>query len=253
MKTGFKKLDKILGGGINEGEVTIIAGRPAKYKKTLAFNIACSFAKDFYRTMIFSTNLSKTLVQERINKICGNSDINNAEKVNIESYIGINDCSYLTPKYIEEQYKNMSKKLNGVNAIIVDCFNDILCDEWNELKQCNSDCKKINRSIVMNNLRKLARDKGVAIILCVNLNRDIETRKDNRPYINDLSKVIDGQCFPDNVLFIFDDNGWEKSEECEYKNLTVEVARNRTLECGFINYKFNATNFKLIEDEKDGE
>ena len=42
----------------------------------------------------------------------------------------------------------------------------------------------------MNNLRKLARDKGVAIILCVNLNRDIETRKDNRPYINDLSKVI---------------------------------------------------------------
>ena len=97
MKTGFKKLDKMLGGGINEGEVTIIAGRPAKYKKTLAFNIACSFAKDFYRTMIFSTNLSKTLVQERINKICGNSDINNTEKVNIESYIGINDCSYLTP------------------------------------------------------------------------------------------------------------------------------------------------------------
>ena len=68
-----------------------------------------------------------------------------------------------------------------------------------------------------------------------------------------MSKVIDGQCFPDNVLFIFDDNGCEKSEECEYKNLTVEVARNRTLECGFINYKFNATNFKLIEDEKDGE
>ena len=33
MKTGFKKLDKMLGGGINEGEVTIIAGRPAKYKK----------------------------------------------------------------------------------------------------------------------------------------------------------------------------------------------------------------------------
>lgn len=95
----------------------------------MAFNIAYSFAEDFYSTMIFSTNLSKKPVQEKINKICGNSDINNTEKGNIESNIGINDCSYLTPKYIEKQYKNMSKKLNGVNAIIVDCFNDILCDE----------------------------------------------------------------------------------------------------------------------------
>lgn len=251
MKTGFKKLDKMLGGGINKGEVTIIAGRPAKYKKTLAFNIAYGFAKDFYSTMIFSTNLSKKLVQERINKICGNSDINNTEKVNIESYIGINDCSYLTPKYIEEQFKYMSRKSGGFNAIIIDCFNNILCDDWSDLKQRNYNCEKINRSIVMNDLRKLARDKDIAIILCVNLNKDIDTRKDNKPNLDDLAKIIDVECFPDNVFFIFDENGCCNPEECDFKNLKVEVSLNRNLKSGILNFKLNVTNFKLLEDEKD--
>lgn len=250
MKTGFKILDKMLGGGINKGKVTIIAGRPAKYKKTLAFNIAYGFAKVFYRTMIFSTNLSKKLIQERIDKICENGNTNNAEKLNIEDYIGINDCSCLTPKYIEEQYKNMSKKLNGVNAIIIDCFNDILCDDWSVLKQHNNNCEKINRSIVMNDLRKFARDKDIAIILCVNLNRDIDTRKDNRPNLDDLAKIIDVECFPDNVFFIFDDNGCYKTEECGFKNLKVELSLNRNFESGILNLKLNVTNFKLIEDEK---
>ncbi len=251
MKTGFKKLDKMLGGGINKGEVTIIAGRPSKYKKTLAFNIAYGFAKDFYKTMIFSTNLSKKLIQERIDKICENGDTNNAEEFNIEDYIGINDCSYLTPKYIEEQYKNMSKKLNGVNAIIIDCFNDILCDDWSDLKQRNYNCEKINRSIVMNDLRKLARDKDIAIILCVNLNKDIDTRKDNKPNLDDLAKIIDGECFPDNVFFIFDENSCCKPEECDFKNLKVEVSLNRNFKSGILNFKLNVTNFKLLEDEKD--
>jgi len=253
METGFNKLDKILGGGINKGEITVIAGRPAKYKKTLALNIACSLAKDYYSTMIFSTVLSKRLIQERINKIFENSNTNNNEKINIEDYIGINDCSYLTPKYIEDQYKKMSKELNYISVIIIDSFNDILCEEWSELKQRHSDCKKINRSVVMNNLRKFARDNSVAIILCINLNRDIETRKDNRPYIDDLSKIIDGQCFPDNVLFIFDDNGWDRIEKSDYKNLKIEVSLNRNLESGIINYKFNTTNFRLIEGEEDRE
>lgn len=66
-----------------------------------------------------------------------------------------------------------------------------------------------------------------------------------------MAKIIDGECFPDIVFFIYDENGCCNPEECDFKNLKVEVSLNRNLKSGILNFKLNVTNFKLLEDEKD--
>ena len=117
-------------------------------------------------------------------------------------------------------------------------MNGIIC------KKNNCYNPKINRNIVMNNLRKMARDKDIAIILCVNLDREIEERKDHRPTIEDLSRIIDFECYSENVILMFRDYYNSQSDN---NKLEVNVVRNRGCNLKKLNFKFIYDEYKLIE------
>lgn len=241
MEICYKKLDKTL-GGLQKGEVTIIAGRPSMCKKTLALNIACNLTNDFNHILVFSTFERKNCVEEKIQKIL-RTDKDDID-LEIDKNMFINDCPYLTPSYIEKEFVQTSKVVGGVDVVVIEYFNDIVCDEWNDLQKNNYYNPKINRNIVMNNLRKMARDKDIAIILCVNLDREIEERKDHRPTIEDLSRIIDFECCPENVILMFRDYYNSQSDN---NKLEVNVVRNRGCNLKKLNFKFIYDEYKLIE------
>lgn len=249
MKTGYRRLDKMLGGGIKKGEVTIIAGRPGMYKKTFALNIASGLAKNFNKTMFFSTYLSEKLIKERINKICEDESADDGKLIKLKDLFVINDSSYLTPNYIEKQIDSLSSKSPNISTVIIDCFNDIVCDNWAEIQRNAFSSEKLNRSIVMNELRRIARDKNIAIILCANLDRELETRDDHKPNIEDLLRLIDKACFPDNILFMFRDY-YNDSVEFDNEKVEVHVSLNRNCETGKINYRFIQPLFLMAEEKK---
>ena len=241
MKTGYKKLDKALGGGLKKGEVTIIAGRPGMCKQEFALNIAVNLARSSLKTMIFSNKCSETMIKDGITKICGKRNIN------IKDLLLINDSSYLTPKYIEDEYDKVSQKeLNNISLIIIDVFNFVLCDDWNNLVKNSFNIEKINRNIVINELRRMARDKNVAIILCVNLDRELEEREDHKPYLDDLERVINLECFPDNIFLMYR-YCYDDSNEYDSNNIEVSVC-GRNLS-SVINYNFNFERRRLTEDK----
>ena len=256
MKTGYKRLDKLLGGGLKKGEVTIIAGRPSMFKRTLALNIAYGLAGNFYKTLIFSTQYSEKIISDTINKICANETIG-ADRVviKVRDMFAINDHSYLTPSYIENQLDDISQKKRDISAVIIHSFNDIFCDNWSNLARQTYSDKQTNRNIVMNELRRIARDRNIAIILCVNLDRELETRNDHRPTIEDLSRIIDAGCFPDNVIFTYRDSLYmseleDKNKEIDWDKVDVKVALSRSSQCDKITYRYDKETHKLLEEKK---
>ena len=252
MKTGYKRLDKLLGGGLKKGEVTIIAGRPAMFKRTLALNIAHGLANSFYKTLIFSTQYSEKIISDKINKMCENELIG-SERATIktkEMFI-INDHSYLTPSYIEKQIDDISQKKRDISAVVIHCFNDILCDNWRDLEKRSYADKITNRSVVMNELRRIARDKNIAIIVCANLDREVELRDDHNPTLEDLSRVIDYECFPDNILFVFRNSVYAFDDKNNDEDkLEVRAVETRSTQSGTIVFRYDKDINKLLEEKK---
>ena len=98
----------------------------------------------------------------------------------------------------------------------------------------------------MNELRRIARDKNMAIILCVNLDREIDDREDHKPNIEDLTRIIHAECIPDNVICLFR-NIYIDCDEYDSNTVEANVSFTRNL-TGKIKYKYDLETFKLTEE-----
>lgn len=238
MKTDFEKMDNLLGGGLKKSQVTVIAGRPATFKSTLAFNIACNLSKNSHSTLIFSNDFNKELIEKQLDKIIGDDKEQNL--------IEINDSSFLTTNYIEKCFVDvLEKSSNKIDMIVIDRFNEVLCDNWNELLvQSKSD--EIRRNIAFNELRRFARDNNVAIILCVHLGRELEERGDHKPILEDFSTVINFGGLPDNIIFMHRKWCYDQNEECEKVECIINAIRN--FQTDVVKCKVDLKTFRLNEE-----
>ena len=72
--TGFFDLDALMSGGINRGELVIVAGRPSMGKSAIAAQIAFNVAQLQNRTVVlFSLEMSKTQIAMRM--LCAETSI----------------------------------------------------------------------------------------------------------------------------------------------------------------------------------
>src|SRR5690606_946127 len=64
--TGFKDLDRKLGGGLRAGDLIIVAGRPSMGKSALAFQIGEHVAQAGYPVLVLSMEMSRQQVLDRV-------------------------------------------------------------------------------------------------------------------------------------------------------------------------------------------
>jgi len=110
LKTSFKDLDLVLGGGILQGSVNLLAGQPGIGKSTLLMQICAEVAKT--KTVLYvSGEESAGQVKLRAERLGANSD-----KLNFASSTSANDIS----KTIETA---------GFDLVIVDSIQTLAMDE----------------------------------------------------------------------------------------------------------------------------
>lgn len=253
--TGLKDIDRLT-GGLQKGDVIIIAGRPGMGKTALATQIAVDAAlNQKSKPLIFSLEMSKKQLMQRIisprigvstNDIrCGRiksdqfAEFTKQTSVIRDSGLFIDGAGYVTPAKLRAAALRHQAR-HGCDLIIIDYLQLMSGDTRNPNK--HQEISEITRSC-----KNLAREMDVPIMLLSQLSRSVENRADKRPMLSDLRESGAIEADADQVWFLFREAYYNKNVSEESKNVCeVIVAKNRNGPTGISLTYFDAefTQFK---------
>ncbi len=197
VRTGFNDLDSILKALI-AGNVYLAAGRPGMGKTAFMLTIALHAAKAGKRVAIFSLEMSKMQVAQRLIAMHAEIDLEriidgSMEKPEWEKFtnaieqiealgIIINDRSSIT---INSGIRTTARKLHAakkIDLVIVD-YIQLVAPEKLGVK---AGTRELEVSAVSRGLKYLADELKVPVLAGAQLSRAVEQRGDRRPILSDL-------------------------------------------------------------------
>ena len=193
--TGFYDLDKMLNGGFYPGDLIVIGGRPSMGKSllgcTLAYNIADSSKKP---TLIFSLEMDADSIVRRFysNQALidsgrlrqGNIAINEWGKISAASSaiaqtpVFIDDSPTTSASVIRSKIRATVLRHGELNLVVIDYLQMMVCGDEAGLPMRIGE--------VTRQLKSIARECKVPIVLLSQLSRKVEERSDKRPKQSDL-------------------------------------------------------------------
>lgn len=243
LETGFRDLDRKL-AGLQKANLVIIASRPAMGKSALTVNIATNVATRGKPVALFSLEMSKEEIVQRILSSVGRVDsmklragqlgplwqrVVDAASRMYRAPIYIDDSPVVTVTDIRAKCRRLKRKA-GLELVIVD-YLQLMQGSARENRQ--QEIAEISR-----NLKNLARELDVPIIGLSQLNRSLEAREDKRPRLADLRESGSLEQDADVVMFIYR-HEYYHPEDQESKGLAeVIVAKHRAGSTGSVRMTF---------------
>jgi replicative DNA helicase len=207
LPTGFRDLDKKL-AGLQPANLVIIAARPAMGKSALTLNIATNVALADKPVALFSLEMSKEEIVQRILSSVGRVDsmklrsgqlgplwqrVVDAASRMYKAPIFIDDSPIVTVTDIRAKCRRLRRKA-GLSLVVVD-YLQLMQGTTRENRQ--QEIAEISRG-----LKVLARDLDVPVLAIAQLSRAVEQRHDKRPMLSDLRDSGSIEAEADVVLFI---------------------------------------------------
>jgi len=210
--TGFHDLDKKLDGGLNPGELIVLAGRPSMGKTALAVGIGSHVARKGGTVLLFSLEMpGKQLTQRSLARdgriplphikngaLMTESDFENLTKAT-ESLLNlpilIDESAALSVAEITSRSRAV-KRQHGLSLIVVDYLGLMSGPGENRTQQVGSFSR---------GLKGVAKQLGVPVIALSQLNRGVETRTDKRPTMSDLRESGDIEQDADVIMMLYRD------------------------------------------------
>ena len=193
--SGFFDLD-LLTQGFQKSDLIIIAGRPSMGKTAFALNIARNVADlQAFPVVVFSLEMSRNQIIYRL--LSNESGITNSKlrsgiiksnewrliskAINSLSDLNIylDDKSDITISDIKVKLTNLKLRFGGLGIIIIDYLQLI-----SDIQFKDSRVQELSR--ITRNLKLLAKEFNVPIIVLSQLSRNVESRTNKRPLLSDL-------------------------------------------------------------------
>ena len=210
IKTQFKSLDYLI-NGLHKSDLMIIAARPGVGKTSFAMNIVENVARQGYSCAVFSLEMGKEQLAQRMlcsvagvsmeNAVKGNLSksewlkIAKAREILSNSKIFIDDSSMITPREALSKCRRLKRKY-GLDLVMVDYVQLMSPD-----KSKNSDSRQNEITEISRNLKILAKEINVPVLALSQLSRASEKEK-RRPQLSDLRESGAIEQDADMVLFI---------------------------------------------------
>ena len=266
-KTGFSALDRML-VQMGKGDLIILGARPGMGKTSFALNIATNVAKSSKKAVaIFSLEMSG---EQLVNRIISSEamvdshnlrtgqltpeDWDNIAEV-ISSLSGceiyIDDTSQITTT----EMKSKLRRLPNLGFIVIDYIGLMQ-------STTNTDNRAQQVGEISRNLKIMAKDFGIPILCCAQLNRGTESRPGagKRPTLADLRDSGSIEQDADIVLFLYRDEYYKDiagtdgdAAAAESANTAeVIVAKNRHGSCDNVKMGWigQFTKFRSLEENK---
>lgn len=262
LSTSFKNLDLLL-SGLNRSDLIVIAARPSMGKTAFAVNMATNIAKrtNGQAVAIFSLEMSREQLVTRMLSTEATVDNGKFKSGMFEGgdWPKIADAAAVLtklPLYIDDtpnvsitEMKAKLRRTKNLGLVVIDYL---------QLMSTNRrDGNRVNEiSEITRNLKILAKELNVPVILLSQLSRDNEKRpgKDKRPFLSDLRDSGSIEQDADVVMFLHREYYYDKTVEnpnlCE-----CIVAKNRhgsvdrvPLEFRGEFYKFTSVDYAVADN-----
>ena len=252
LPTGFKALDKIT-TGLHDGELVIIAARPAVGKTAFALNIAQNVGTKTGKTVaIFSLEMGAEQLVSRM--LCAEGSI---------------DANHLRTGQLDEQeWESLVVAMGSLSQA------DIYIDDTPGIRmaQIRSSCLKLQQehdlgfvvvgylqliegsgenrqqevAAISRAMKKLAKELGVPVIALSQLSRGVEQRQDKRPVLSDIRESGSIEQDADIVAFLYREDYYRSDDDSDDEDqgdqnvgpVEVIIEKNRSGARGTVNLLF---------------
>uniref|UniRef100_UPI00398A5803 replicative DNA helicase n=1 Tax=Heyndrickxia sporothermodurans TaxID=46224 RepID=UPI00398A5803 len=247
--TGIEKLDLVT-GGFQNGEVTIVAGRPSMGKTDVMLHFAKIAGWAGYLPLVFSLEMPEKLITSRLMASTGGfnrvkmrdpkrmlsqsqkqkwSDvIGNLDETNIQIFDGagqtVAEMRAKTRKLMHEfPYKKP--------IVFIDYLTLIQPSEF------YGGNPHLQVTEISKSLKTMAKGFDCPVICLAQLNRSVETKANKRPMMSDIRESGSVEQDADDILFLYREAYYDKDSEDHY--LEIIVSKNRNGPVGTIKMNYN--------------
>ena len=260
VRTGFIALDKKI-GGLQKTDLIIIAARPGIGKTSLAMNIVSNAAiEDKAKCAIFSLEMGREQLAQRM--LCSVAGVDmsrartgelteqdwvklwKAQKKLADTQIYCDDNSLNKPSQILAKCRKL-KRERGLDLVVVDY-----------LQLMTGDTKTDNRqnevSDMSRQMKILAKEIDVPVIVLSQLSRSVTQRQDKRPILSDLRESGAIEQDADMVIFI-DKKDQADDEAIKSDSYVAEliIAKFRNGQPGSVNVGWDGNRVSFVNLASD--
>ena len=256
-KTGYPELDAVT-GGMNNSDLVILAARPGMGKTSFALNLATNVARRTGREVaIYSLEMGMEQLASRMistealvnahklrtgrmepaewNRIASSADVLSRLNLRISEATGIT----------VPQMKAQLRRVKNLGMVVIDY-----------LQLMDAPLKSDNRVLVISditrNLKLMAKELNVPVLLLSQLNRGVESRTDKRPMMSDLRESGSIEQDADIIMFLYNDFYYQKERTDAPVEVECIVAKNRHGSTGTINMIWDPQ-FTRFSPKEQGE
>jgi len=254
--TGFKSLDNKL-GWMKAGDMVVLAARPSMWKTAFALNLAQNIGYDNKNVAIFSLEMSKEQLTDRM--IASAMWINSWKlakwELEDEEFMKIGEAMEKLSQaniYIDDtagwnltDLKSKCRRLkmeSWLDLVIIDYLQ--LMSNWNSMNRVQ-EISEISRWI-----KALARELDCPIIALSQLSRQLESRPDKRPVMSDLRESWAIEQDADIIMMLYREEYYDEFTERKWVT-DILIRKNRAGPIWNIELMFQKDNQKFLEIERE--
>lgn len=256
LASGFYDLDAMTGGFSRE-DLIIVAGRPSMGKTSIALGIARHVANN-EPVVIFSLEMSKEQLGNRYlssesgipSEKLRNGQLNDADWVELSRAIGtlgelpitINDSKTITPTQMASICRQVAIEKGGLGMVLIDYVQ--LMGEGNDNRV--QEIAKLSRQ-----LKQMAGELNVPVVLLSQLSREVEGRNNKRPISKDLRDSGSLEQDADLILMLYRDEYYNPNTP-DRGIAEVIITKHRNGPVGTVKLLFDAelTSFKNLAQKR---
>lgn len=241
MKTGFYSIDKLL-GNIQGGDFIVMAGATGMGKTCVMLNFATSMAKQGLNILLFSLEMNKEQLLNRIisaetgifaNKF-RNNNFTEQEETQYFGYMYSDAFDKLNIQTCTE-YKITVDRIRNI-ALSAKC-DVIFIDYLGLISSTNKQSSYERVSEISRELKLLAMELDKPIICLHQLSRAADARTDKRPLLSDLRDSGKIEQDADSIIFVFRPAYY--FQEGSKNEMQIIIAKNRHSSTGSAEVNYN--------------